>query len=698
MLFMQAERQVQLSTPLGEDVLYLDKFLGREEISRLFRFDAGMFSEDREIVFDDIVGHPISISVSRPGAGPRFFHGYVSQFEHVLDLENVAYYRAVVVPWLWFLTRTSNCRIFQGMTVPDIVREVVRHHGFSDVEMRLSETYPELEYCTQYRETDFNFVSRLLEEFGIHYSFRHESDRHVLCLADSMNAYEPVTGLEEIPFRPATDHNRTDNSIWEWTVGRRVQPFRYEIRDFDYSAPRTTLVSTETAMPKSHGHSGYEIYDYAGLRSTPDHGNHVAGLRIEELESQHERAHGMTGSAGLGVGSIFNLIDAPRGDQNREYLVTGGEHEIRTNRFRSGDEDSELEETYSYRFSCLPADAPFRPARVTPRPVVQGPQTAIVTGPDDEEIYVDDKARVKVRFHWDRANTPNEDSSIWIRVAQPWAGNRWGAMFLPRVGHEVVIEFLEGDPDRPLITGSVSNGANLPVWLNKLNEAPISKTVSGFCSQSTKDSEGANMVVFVDQAGEEQLYLRAQRDYELEVLNDRRERIGKDRNLVVKGNQKDLIEKNRHEVVKKSHTESIGGDRHLGVGGKEAKKVDASQSLTVGADRLVSITGSHTDDTGGSFALTAGADATIKANSKVKLECGGSSIEIGPGSVKITSPKLEFTGAQFDCNAGMTKITSSMVDLTAAVVKAAGVVQGVTFIASAAVVSPSYTPGAGNIL
>ncbi|MEN8151518.1 MAG: type VI secretion system tip protein TssI/VgrG, partial [Planctomycetota bacterium] len=505
MLFVQADRQVQFHTSLGEDVLYLDKLFGREEVSRLYRFDVGLYSEDREIVFDDIVGRPVGVSVARPGAGPRFLHGFVNSFEHVLDLEDFAYYRATVVPWLWFLTRTSNCRIFQGMTAPDIVRDVIRAHGFTDFEFHLTEEYPALEYCTQYRETDFNFVSRLLEEFGLHYVFRHEAERHVLLIADSLSAHSTVNGLEEIRFDPDTRHNRTDNTIWEWTVGRRVQPFRYEIRDFDCSAPNAPVVSTGAGEPRMHEHSGYEIYDYAGLRMKPDHSNLIATRRIEELESKYERTHGRMGTAGLGIGSLFDLTEAPRGDQNREYFVTGGEHEIRTNRFRSGGEDGSEEETYEYRFSCQAADHPFRPARITPRPVIQGPQTAIVTGPDGEEIHVDDRARVKVRFHWDRSDTPNQDASIWIRVAQMWAGNIWGALFMPRIGHEVVVEFLEGDPDRPLITGSVYNESQQPPFLRSLEKKPQNKTVSTILTSTSKGGEGYNGIAFQDKEGEEGL-------------------------------------------------------------------------------------------------------------------------------------------------------------------------------------------------
>jgi type VI secretion system secreted protein VgrG len=261
MPFTHEERQVQLFTSLGDDVLYLDRFHGREELSRLFRFDLGLWSEDLEIDFDEIVGRPLTVAVDRVGAGPRFFNGFVSHFEHVMDLGDVAYYKAEVVPWLWFLTRTADCRIFQEMSAPDIVLEIIKEHGFTDFEVNFSETYEPLEYCTQYRETDFNFVSRLMEEFGIHYHFRHEADRHVMKIGDSLNSYEHVGGLEKIPFDPATEDNRPENSIWRWTWGRRVQPFKVEIRDFDYDAPKEPVVSTEAGDARNHEHGSYEIQE-----------------------------------------------------------------------------------------------------------------------------------------------------------------------------------------------------------------------------------------------------------------------------------------------------------------------------------------------------------------------------------------------------------------------------------------------------
>ncbi len=457
----QDNRMLAIKTALGPDVLAVRSITANERLSRLFQIEAELSSEDGEIDFDKVVGHPATLRLDVAENEKRFFNGFVSRLVQVANRGGYAHYRATIVPWLWLLTRTSDCRIFQKKTIPAIIEEVFKAHGFDDYQLKLSASYAEREYVVQYRETDFNFVSRLMEQEGIYYFFQHEDGKHTLVVADSISAHKAFPGYEEVVFHPLEQGAATREAITDWTMEKEIQPGAFALNDFDFKKPKASL-RTNSNVTRDYGKSQFEIYDYPGEYLETGDGERLAQARLDELQSQCEVFRGQASARGLATGGIFKLKGHARGDQNREYLITGTSLQADAGEFAVAGGSSGGEEFFSCNLTAIDKTQQFRPARKTPKPVVQGMQTAIVVGPSGETIHTDEFGRTKVQFHWDRHAAGDDNASCWIRVSQPWAGKNWGGMFIPHVGQEVVVSFEEGDPDRPLITGRVYNPDQMP--------------------------------------------------------------------------------------------------------------------------------------------------------------------------------------------------------------------------------------------
>ncbi len=467
---MAKKSTLTLKTPL-KDELAISLLQGHETLGRLFQYELELFSHNEEINIDDILGQNVTAHFDDGTGGVRYFNGIVSTFSQTGQLEDGgASYHATLRPWLWFLTRTADCRIFQNMSVPDIIKQVFQDQGFSDIQDELREEHKTWDYCVQYRETDFNFVSRLMEEEGIYYFFIHEDGKHTLVLADSGSAHQAIRDADVMYYPVASANLRKEQCVSSWLIRREVQPGAYALNDYDFRRPNASLRVREQ-IPKKHAGSEYEIYDYPGEYADRFEGSNgeYAELRIQELHVQQDQVEGVTDLRIMATGGLFKLDMHPRKDQNKEYLVIDAACEIS----HYGGSDGGAGMVFQCQFTAIDSQVPFRPARVTPKPVVQGPQTAVVVGPSGEQIAPDEHGRVKVQFHWDREGGNDENSSCWVRVSQIWAGNGWGGMFVPHIGHEVIVEFLEGDPDRPIITGRVYNGDNKPP-----QELPANKTKS----------------------------------------------------------------------------------------------------------------------------------------------------------------------------------------------------------------------------
>lgn len=630
----QKSRLLAIGTALKGDKLFLERFSLTEQLGRLFQIEVELGSENPAIKFDDVVGTNATIRLELPEKKTRFFNGFISRFVQTEQQRNYAHYRATLVPWLWFLTRTADCRIFQKKKVPDIIEEVFKAQGFNDFKPSLSGSYDEWEYCVQYRETDFNFVSRLMEQEGIYYFFQHENGKHTLVLADSASAHSPFESYKEINYRPRVQGEQTEESISDWIIEKEVQTGAYVVGDFNFNTPGSTMLGN-ASISRQHAASAFEMFDYPGEFEKRPEGDAYAKIRIQELQSQHELLRGQATSRGIATGSKFTLKGHPREDQNREYIVISASYSAGTSEFESGSAAAG-KEFYNCSFTARPADEPFRPARLTPKPVIQGPQTAIVCGKKGEEIDTDEFGRVKVQFHWDRYGKADENASCWVRVSQTTAGKGWGAINLPRNGQEVIVEFLEGDPDRPIITGRVYNAtAKVPYPL------PDNKTVTTFKSNSSKGGGGFNELRFEDKKGSEQVFLHGEKDQDVRIKNDTKEWVGNDQHLVVKNDAYEHVSNDLHELVDGDHKNKVGKDHHLKVAGLEAIEIGKNHSLTVKGDVIEVFKGKHSEDVTADYYLKAD-NIVIEGKTNVTVKVGQSYIAIESGGIKIgTTGTLE---------------------------------------------------------
>ncbi len=630
--YTQDNRQLQIITPLGKDELLLLGFTGQEGVARLFSFDLRMMSENRSIKFESIVGKKATINVTLPDGKVRHINGIISSFAQggssMLEKGEkptvFSHYTATLVPWFWLLTRSSDCRIFQEMSVPEILEKVFKDHGFSDYKNRLQGSFDKREYCVQYRETAFNFVSRLMEEEGIFYFFEHEAEKHTLILANSPNEFKPCPLQTKVSYKTIAGQERDEDVITDFTMSREVRPGSYTIRDFNFENPTLDL----TANLAGKGGS-FEIYDYPGEYKTKNEGERLVGIRIQEEEAPQVVINGGGTCRGLLSGFRFELQDHYRRDFNKEYALTAIHHSADLGEsYRSG-EGSDGGLDYYNSFQCIDHKASFRPTRLTPVPVVQGTQTAIVVGPSGEEIFTDKYGRVKVQFHWDRDGKYDEKSSCWIRVSTTWAGKGWGQISLPRIGQEVIVDFLEGDPDRPIITGRVYNGDSMPPYA-----LPGEQTKSTIKTYSSKGGGGFNEIRLEDKRGSEQVFIHAEKDTDFRVKNDQREWIGRDSHEIIKRDKRKLVERDEQVVIKRDEIEEIGRDHHLKIKGKEAMEISGTQSLKVGGNVAEEIGGNYGQAVTGNIYLK-GNMVVIEASSGMTLKVGGNFITLSPAGVMI---------------------------------------------------------------
>jgi type VI secretion system secreted protein VgrG len=630
-----ASEHVELTTPLGEELLF-HGMLAHDELSRPGEFQLDLLSKNKDVDRDVVLGGKVGIKVLTQDGSERFFNGFVTRFSAGGSLGRYARYHAVVKPWLWFLTRTADCRIFQDKSVKQIVEEVFADHAaVADFVFELTETYSPLKYCVQYRETDFNFVSRLLEDEGIYYYFRQTEGHHTLVMTDSMDKHNPTPGYEKLQYiapqvlvRPGTEY------ISSWEVSREVQPGVYVHDDYDFERPSVDLLTSKT-LPRAYKPSDGEVYDYPGFYLQKPDGERCAHVRIDEYGARFETAQAATNYRGVLVGARFTLEGHPIAKLNGDYLVVGATQTLESSQYESGD-SAGTGSGFRCSFTALSVSQQFRPPRGTPKPFVQGPQTAVVVGPEGDEIYTDNYGRVKVQFHWDRKGKKNENSSCWIRVATPWAGKNWGVVHIPRIGQEVIVDFLEGDPDQPIVIGSVYNAEQMPPYA-----LPGNKTQSGIVSRSSSGGspETFNELMFEDKKGSELVYLRAEKDYTNAVENDevrwvghdkwievdndetttvghdRTETVNNDETITIHGNRTETVDKdekitihmNRTETVDKDETITVHASRKVSVDKNETKTVKLQRSHTVGINETITVGGAQEVTVGGLQAVTVGA-------------------------------------------------------------------------------------------
>jgi type VI secretion system secreted protein VgrG len=635
MLFNQASRLAKITSPLGPEVLLLKDMGGGEELGRLFNYELQLHSLDNAIDLHQVLGKPMCVSMQLDGGGERHFHGIVARFSQNVDQGQFASYQATLRPWLWLLTRTSDCRIFQNLTIPQIIKQVFRDLGFSDFEDALSRPYREWEYCVQYRETSFDFVSRLMEQEGIYYFFRHEQGRHVLVLADAYGAHTSAPGYASVPYYPKNEQQRERDHIHDWHLAQEVQPGSLELNDYDFQRP-SARIDVRSAMPRPHAAGDYPLYDYPGTYVQSEDGEHYARTRIEALQTLHEQVDLAGNARGLGSGHLFSLTGFTRQDQNREYLIVGARYYLsqESGETSGGAPSAQFESS----LTCIDAQQSYRPLPHTHRPIVKGPQTALVVGPKGEEIWTDQFGRVKVHFYWDRHDQSNENSSCWIRVSQSWAGKNWGSMQIPRIGQEVIVSFLEGDPDRPIITGRVYNAEQTVPY-----DLPDNATQSGMKSRSSKGGTPANFneIRMEDKKGAEQLYIHAERNQDIVVEVDESHSVGHDRNKSIGHDETVTIGNNRLRIVKQEDILSVGLRKTDSISQSYVIEVGENLRLVCGESILELNASGQINLTGVQISFYAKGDAEFNTGGVLHLNNGG-----GPGA----TPDGQGVKASIDAN------------------------------------------------
>jgi type VI secretion system secreted protein VgrG len=593
-----------LTTPLGPDVLTLQHLEGEERLSDTFLLRLTM-TAGGPVDAGALLGKAACVTLIDGDGNKRYLHGLVTRFSQSGNQCNVD-----LRPWLWMLSLIVDNRIFQTKTVPDILTSVFSHAGFTDYRNDLRQSYAALEYCVQFRETSLAFVSRLMEEFGIFYFFEHTDSAHTLVLADDPASFKNCENAASLPFLPlrSGDDWLTDLRVDRLANESQVSVQSYLTDDFNFTTPATELKVVT-------GEGTRRIYEYPGRYGTLGDGETVAKRRIEAFEAVAKQISGESPVRALRAGGAFTLTQHPDTPLNLRYALLSVSH-------------TASRREYTNQFVAFPAGVSFRPPRVTPSPRMGGSQTAIVVGPSGKEIYTDRYGRVKVQFHWDQLGKKDENSSCWIRVAQNWAGVSWGAFTLPRIGQEVVVTFLDGDPDRPLITGCVYNGDNpVPYAL------PDEQTRTVLKSNSSEGGGGFNELRFEDKKDREEIYVHAQKDMTVEVLHNQTVTVTQDRVVTIsKGNDTLTISE---------------GDRTVAVSkGKETHTVQDTRSITVTGNETHSNKADFTQTVSGNFTLTVDGDITIKASGALILQSGtGMTVKAGTSLAASSGTSAEVRAA-----------------------------------------------------
>jgi type VI secretion system secreted protein VgrG len=600
----QDKRIASLETPLGKDVLAAVRFDGAESLSELFEFRIEALSEQSNLDFDKAIGNNCSLTFKSYADPDRVFNGVLVEAQGVGAQAGLNLYRLTLRPWLWLLSRTSDCRIFENQNAIDIIKKVFSDRGFSDYRVATTGSFPELEYCVQYRETDLAFVCRLMEQHGVYYFFEYSKDKHTLVLADSKSSHKPAPGHASIPFIGDERQMRRDQEhLFKWTPERRFRSGKFELNDYDYLQPNADLKS-DAEGSASYTKSKMEIYDYPGRFKKKNDGETYAKIRLQAEQAMDRRRFAEGDAISLFPGALTTLEKYPEGSENKEYLILRALHSYAMQSYRSG--AAEDTQTYAGHYELLPSDINFRAPLTTPRPLVYGPQTAKVVGKDGEEIDVDEHGRILVRFYWDRKNK----QSCRVRVAQVWAGKSWGGQVIPRIGQEVVVEFLEGDPDRPLVTGAVYNADNKFPY-----DMPANKTQSGLKSDSSKGHGGYNEFMFEDKKGGEIIRMHGERDHEVVIRNSETVEIGE----IFAG-----MDASRMTTLKN---------------GSDQLSIDlGSQTLDIFQNQTVTL------QTGNQTINIALGSQTTTAMQSITLMVGLSTVNLTPASVSITSPTINLTG------------------------------------------------------
>jgi len=639
----QDKRLLAIYTPLAKDFLLLNRITATEGLSQLFSFEVELLHEEEEAGFaptivdpTTLIGKAVTIAINQRDGTIRELTGIVNRFSQGSRDTRFSYYYATVVPHVWILTQKLNSRIFQNLSVPDILKQVFAGFNVGWEIQGVRGITDKRNYCVQYRESDFDFASRLMEEEGIYYYFEHTDGRHKMVFANTPQSHFDCPSKAKIPYfldvtRQAEDYV---TSINIWQTDYQLQTGKVTFWDYNFQLPNSKLDYQQVSVFSVGDNKMLELYDYpagygrkydgidssggdqaTNLRCIEDDKMDTVKTMMESLDDKYKVISGAGDCSAMTSGYRFELFNHPNTEYDGQFVITSVSHEAEQNPTYVSDDV--IEKPYSNNFTCIDYGSgapPFRPPRKTPKPIIQGSQTAFVVGPSGEEIFTDKYGRVKVQFHWDRDGQVNATSSCWVRVAQPWAGNKWGTMFIPRIGMEVVVHFLEGDPDQPIITGCVYNPQTMPPYT-----LPDEKTKSTIKSNSSKGGNGFNEFRFEDKKGSEQIFIHAEKNQDIRVKNDSLE----------------LIQHDRHLIINNEQFEKVNKDKHLKVMGDHNEKVDGSISVHAGMDIEEKAGTKFAVDAGTEIYLKSGTSMTLETSASLTLKVGGNFININSGGIFI---------------------------------------------------------------
>ncbi len=613
MAIKQESVRLAITTPFGPDKVWVLRVYGEESISGLFHFTCDCQSADKALDFTKIMGKHATVRLKMQNKKERFIDGVVTRFTQGQTGEKLTRYSIELRPWLWQLTLTQDSRIFQEKTVPKIIEQIFKDGGFTDFKNQLQGTYKPRVYCVQYQETAFDFVSRLMEEEGIFYFFKHEKGKHTLILADKPTAHADFPQGAKFVYRPDTHETMHDeDAVVRCDLEEQMASNSFTAVDFNMETPSTKLETT------AKGKKGkMEVREFPSFFDKKADATAVAKRRIEEREIGVKEIRGTTSSRCFTTGFAFTITKHPRADLNAKWVPRWIAHNADLQRYKCD-------------FRAFPHAAPFRPPRLTRKPVIVGTQTAIVVGKKGEEIFTDKFGRIKVHFHWDRLGKKDEKDSCWVRVAQGWAGKRWGGVFIPRIGMEVIVSFTEGDPDRPLVSGAVYNAENtLPYDL------PAKATQSTIKTNTTPKGGGFNEIRFEDKKNKEEIFIHAQKDLKVKVLQDVFRETLRDEKITIKNSRTVTIK------VKDDLLTLDKGNRKV-----EIKK--GNDVLLVKGTRDVQITKDETHKNAKNFTHKVTKDYVLNVDGNLKITVKGEIIINGKKDIKIDSGMNLITKAKMN--------------------------------------------------
>ncbi len=613
MSLSQTNMYLTVASPFGSDVLLLKSLEGEEKISTPFHYRLSFLAESESLSFTTIVGVGVTITIliEDPFSDKKkYIHGIVTSFRQGGTDARLTQYYAEIRPGFWLLSQNRDSRIYQNKSVPDIIAAVFGDKGYTDYKLSLSGTYNPREYCVQYEESDFNFVSRLMEDEGIFYFFEHIDGKHTMVIADATSAHVALSNTSEISYNP--HYGQWDqNIIYDCWIEQKLTSTGSILKDYFFETPSTDLTAQQNQTETKKN-----IYEFHNNYTVKAQGDAKGKLRVDEYKWPAKQLHGQGSCRDMVTGYKFTLADHPRSDANADYVIESLRIDATQDRFYC-------------TFSSFLSTATYRPPRVTPRPRILSAQTALVTGKSGEEIWTDSYGRVKVYFYWDRYGTQDENSSCWIRVNQGWSGKKWGAIFIPRMGMEVIVSFINGDPDKPLVTGAVYNAEQtVPYTL------PTDQTKSTIKTNSSKQATGYNELRFEDKKAEEEIYVHAQKDMNTVVENDQTNKILHDQTdtitnhrttTVSEGNETLTVSKGNRslDVATGNETHHVKGTRDLTVEGNEThtNKIDFTQTVT--GNYKLTIDGTLTVEVKGAISIKSTTDSiTIDASQNLNTKSG----------------------------------------------------------------------------